>query len=332
MPGRPPPFTTLVLHTWREHGKPRPWDKREDAPASPSTAAAGGHGEQPPTPHSARVVSLHASRSEGSTASPAAHISRHAAAGELAGAGGGVAVMGGSETALSSMNASGASTPGGKVVPASMLLTRTSAPGFSTHHYRAHQHSHHTQSSTAAGASRSSSGHSQALERRQNGAYELRNTFSMTQIGRSTSQKSLASTSEMRRVQSIEGELFDQQVLGKPVPVTGTAACFRSSMSCDSEMTAAPVLSHRVLPAAGAAGVVAERRGAALAMGTRSPGLSAVAFDMFEDDGGDDFGTGHAPRIAAAYPIATPQRQADVGYQWRHPCQQDPISGKLTRA
>mmetsp|Transcript_3374 Transcript_3374/g.5916 ORF Transcript_3374/g.5916 Transcript_3374/m.5916 type:complete len:216 (-) Transcript_3374:553-1200(-) len=30
MPGRPPPFTTLVLHTWREHGKPRPWEKKDD--------------------------------------------------------------------------------------------------------------------------------------------------------------------------------------------------------------------------------------------------------------------------------------------------------------
>ncbi|GJD11503.1 hypothetical protein Gasu2_56380 [Galdieria sulphuraria] len=22
-----PPFTTLILHTWKEHGKPKPWKK-----------------------------------------------------------------------------------------------------------------------------------------------------------------------------------------------------------------------------------------------------------------------------------------------------------------
>ncbi|KAA8497108.1 hypothetical protein FVE85_0837 [Porphyridium purpureum] len=66
MPGRPPPFT-VMLHTWREHGKPRPWDKNDpgesmstvttDASSVASVDAAGANGAAGSVPSSPRMSS-----------------------------------------------------------------------------------------------------------------------------------------------------------------------------------------------------------------------------------------------------------------------------------
>mmetsp|Transcript_9485 Transcript_9485/g.19996 ORF Transcript_9485/g.19996 Transcript_9485/m.19996 type:complete len:345 (-) Transcript_9485:107-1141(-) len=292
MPGRPPPFTTLVLHTWREHGKPRPWDKRDGDGGSASSQSNNNTNNEPKsTPSSARVVSSastaynnkhhtgHHTNHYQHPRSATALLSPRAATRSMT-----------ADSVLASCNGpdSVSSTPGG----------RPPFPNSHHHHHThanqpaGHHHSHLIRPNTTNAAT---AGAHAGTSRRGAGAHELRSTFSMTHMAGSSSSSALINTSDkvgMRRVQSNEAKLDEtgNTVLAPRVRVA----------SCDFYVDDVPMSNYGVTPAARSAAVAAERRAAALASGVRSPGLSALAFDMFEDDSGDDFGTGSTSAAGAA--------------------------------